>query len=66
MKVLLLWKCCNVWNKMSSFILTKVDVGLCDEPRLVVGVEREGVGHQLFDRDSNSFHVHGLDAAPHK
>lgn len=48
--------------KKKKRIFTKVDVSLCDEPRLVVGVQGERVGHQLFDRHSHGLHVHRLDA----
>lgn len=49
-------------NEKKKRIFTKVDVSLCDEPRLVVGVQGERVGHQLFDRHSHGLHVHRLDA----
>lgn len=44
--------------------LTKVDVGLRDEPRLVIRIQGESVGHQLFDRHGHSFHIYCLDAVP--
>ena len=50
--------------KQSSF-LTEVDICLCDEPRLVIRIQCEGVGHQLFDRHSHSFHVDCLYAGRH-
>lgn len=52
------------WTMKSWSVLTKVDVGLCDEPRLVVGVEGESISHQLFDRHCHSFHIHCLYAVP--
>lgn len=43
--------------------LTEVDVGLCDEPRLIIRIEGESIGHQLFDCHRHSFHIYCLNAA---